>query len=105
MFFNGEIMKAKEYYKEYLNDESDELLRLSKIAHGMLCEITGLIATRNPQRTSAFISIFKEQNSKWKAFVRRIDDCRLVNPDSFLVDYIKEADVRLYDSWKMIGAF
>ena len=98
-------MKAKEYYQEYLKDDSDIMMRVSKIAHDMLYEMQDMITTRNPRRQSAFISIFKEQNSKWKVFTGMIDGKILTDPESFLIDYMKVINKKLYDSWKTIGAF
>ena len=96
-------MKAKEYIEKYNNDNSEQIIRISKIAHSFLYEMQGMIATRKPQRESAFLSIFKEQNQKWKSFVSKIDH-QLKTPDTFFIDYMKTVNEKLYDSWVTIGA-
>lgn len=66
-----EIMKAKEYYKEFLSYEKNfgENRAFYHIAVSFAVELTDIAKKRNAHSDQALISILRELNKKWNAMM------------------------------------
>lgn len=64
-------MKAKEYLEEYLKDTRPENERLADVVIKFAQEIKTIGDARHARSEDSFVSIVKEQDDKWKAFVRK----------------------------------
>lgn len=77
-------MKAKEYAQQYnaakTEEEKKEAIR--KIIVGFVAEVKSLAQARKAVSNSALASIVKEQDDKWRAFARLVED-KTVDPDGF----------------------
>ncbi len=71
-------MKAKEYAK--LFNENRSVDTLVNISTQFVKECIDLINLRNAKTNSAIVSVFEEQDKKWRAFARLIEG---VKPDGF----------------------
>ena len=71
-------MKAKDYAEEWkASGKTSE--GLAEIASLFIQEIPRLCEARNARRSSAMIAVFREIDSKWKAFARMFEGD--VDPD------------------------
>jgi len=66
-------MKAKEYAERYLSAE-DKRTELVKIAREFILEIRTIAEQRKAKKDMALVAIVKEQEQKWKAFCKRVND-------------------------------
>ncbi len=103
-------MKAKEIAKWYNEEfekcrtERDLHKLMSNIAQDFLNEGSKIVKQRNiniEKNPSAYFKIFKELNSKWNAFARRVDGVKKDGFKDFLCnsEHFKELNFRLY--WDM----
>lgn len=76
-------MKAKEYAKRYL-ESADQDKELSEICLAMISEITYICSQRHVGSNLGLANVVREQDSKWRAFVRIVDNSK-INPDGFFV--------------------
>ena len=96
-------MKAKDYAREYQENrgttDDDNLVALAKVAHAVIFEMKEILHNRNPKKSSALLSIFKEQENKWRAFIRRIENHNLKDPDMFFRYYMESQHPDIFESW------
>jgi len=62
-------MKAKDYARQF-NEAEDKMKALYQIADDFFAEINTLIEVRHAQTNAAALSIFDEQDRKWRALAR-----------------------------------
>lgn len=68
-------MKAAEYIEEYHKFRAqgdDPAKACGGIVIGFMGEVGEIMRTRRARKAGAVIAIFKEQETKWKAFYRRL---------------------------------
>ena len=65
-------MKAKDYAQQYNDNPTIETLMTIAVAFVEECQTIRL--ARNCQTNEAFFAVFEEQDQKWKAFARLVDD-------------------------------
>jgi hypothetical protein len=68
------MMRAKDYAYRYLQDPTDE--NLAKIATEFLLEIPAIARLRTVKNDPGFLSIVREQDQKWRCFVRKVNKDR-----------------------------
>ena len=64
-------MKAKEYVDKYYNADDRDMACVS-IMEALFREVKAIADSRNAQSNMALISIFKEQDKKWAAIMRKV---------------------------------
>lgn len=74
-------MKAREYVEKYKANPTPQTL--GEIVKEMVFEIEEIAKMRHARSNEAFISIFEEQDRKWRAFVRMVNDPN-IRPDGFM---------------------
>jgi len=87
------MKKAKEYATEFNTNPTNETL--GKIAMAFLFEVKEIGEVRHVQKDNAVISIFKEQDQKWRAFAKLSKGIR---PDGFQI-LVKEKLPFIYERW------
>ena len=73
-------MKVKDYVEMYQKEEDKDKV-IIQISLSFMKELKQIIEERNCQRNSACISVFKEQEQKWKALSKKIP----LNPEGFKI--------------------
>ena len=64
------MKKAKEYAAEFKANPTDE--HLVTIVRAFMLEVKEIAEMRHARSNESFISIFDEQDRKWKAFARAV---------------------------------
>jgi hypothetical protein len=69
------IMKAKEYFQKYVDENQDKepLYRVVKTMIDMFNEVKEIQVIRKAQSNSAMISIMNEQNIKCNSFINKVN--------------------------------
>lgn len=69
-------MKAKEYFKEFLNENQDKILewRLVNAFRQMVLEVNQIAKMRNVKSDTALVAIFKEIEIKSHSFIRLVNE-------------------------------
>lgn len=102
-------MKAKEYAEKFIKclegfNGSEEDLKniLNDVCKKFLQEVTDIGKTRDIGRDAALFSILDEQNAKWKAFARIVNDHYGVGIllESGFEEIHKESLPDIYHGWQ-----
>jgi hypothetical protein len=69
-------MKAKEYFRKYVEENQDEeaMYRVVKTLMDMVNEVKEIQLMRKAQSDSAMIAIMNEQNIKANSFIRKVNE-------------------------------
>ena len=69
-------MKAKEYFRKYVEENQDEeaMYRVVKTLMDMFNEVKEIQLMRKAQSDSAMIAIMNEQNIKANSFIRKVNE-------------------------------
>ena len=69
-------MKAKEYFRKYVEENQDEepMYRVIKTLMDILNEVKEIQLMRKAQSDSAMIAIMNEQNIKANSFIRKVNE-------------------------------
>jgi len=69
-------MKAKEYFRKYLEENQDEepMYRVVKTLMDMFNEVKEIQLMRKAKSDSAMIAIMNEQNIKANSFIRKVNE-------------------------------
>jgi len=88
------MKKAKDYIVEFNANPTGEVL--VSIANSFIAEIEEIAEMRHAKSNEAMIAIIIEQDRKWKAFARGIDD---IKSDGF-ENLVKKFFPPIWDAWK-----
>lgn len=69
-------MKAKEYFRKYVDENQDEepMYRVVKALLDMFSEVKEIQLIRNAKSDESIISIMNEQNLKANSFIRKVNE-------------------------------
>ena len=95
-------MKAKEYLQKYLSDTRPANEKLTDVVLEFISEVKTIGEMRHAKSDDSFVAIVKEQERKWRAFVRMLPGGEGGGLDASFMESLK---VVMPDTYKAVLVF